>query len=558
MRQSQHAEIYKKAILSSQYSFQGISPSTWSIHGNRYFLDYLRHLGINQVAFALLSASRSRSSDSLWQYHMYHDGKWRLPESSPCNVYSKDDILTHTEQVQKNIGIYRDAILYARQIGMHVELIWPANMAAPGFCATHPELLAVRSEDYLSEGHFLCPSIPESRQHIMDLLREQLNIYPQFDMYSFYPFDPGGCHCSRCTPYGPIYADLAGKEWKVVLESNDKAIPVLDLWHFSPQEIEAIIRTVKWNPILRVGVNASYYRSGRKDYDPHCSGLLDLIAESIKKNIDIEIMLSADVMEGSFPWPASPVTKLDQVIRSLRRAGVRRFALGGVTHYPLVPSYTISLYLFAALVNDPSESIEEIILHYASRTIGRESAPLFLEWCINIEKFWEKIIACNQEYHFGCRWPGVVVDGDLKRIDLGKIQKDVQEACLYSEKALTAMQDISHEAARYFPSSINEYLIGTRVLMLRSQIMIDQIASLQEWNNGNRLQALRHWNASVTNMKTICDLAGDSPLYVDSLKYYNQLEEYLKDFVTVQRRFMAFGPRTHIDMSLHDEWGNAW
>ncbi|MDX9973600.1 MAG: hypothetical protein RBU21_11505, partial [FCB group bacterium] len=55
---------------------------------------------------------------------------------------------------------------------------------------------------------YLCPSVPEARQALLDKADAYFSKTPHFDYVSFTGGDGGGCECDRCDPYGKTFIHL--------------------------------------------------------------------------------------------------------------------------------------------------------------------------------------------------------------------------------------------------------------------------------------------------------------------------------------------------------------
>lgn len=97
----------------------------------------------------------------------------------------------------------------ARELGLRVGRIAIANesfdgQAPPSLRAEH----AVAGSGYDTD---LCPSIPEARRMILDDRRawlEKIRDTTSIDWICLWPYDQGGCNCSRCAPWPATYMSL--------------------------------------------------------------------------------------------------------------------------------------------------------------------------------------------------------------------------------------------------------------------------------------------------------------------------------------------------------------
>jgi hypothetical protein len=67
---------------------------------------------------------------------------------------------------------------------------------------------------------YLCLSIPEARQSILDMWEKNAQAGFTHDIARFYSGDGGGCECERCAPYGKKYIEMCEDIAKIILKYN--------------------------------------------------------------------------------------------------------------------------------------------------------------------------------------------------------------------------------------------------------------------------------------------------------------------------------------------------
>ena len=68
----------------------------------------------------------------------------------------------------------------------------------------HPEWEAKES---IGRPGYVCLSIPEARQAMIDKCEAFFRAFPSLDVVHFYGGDGGGCECDRCDPYGRVFIE---------------------------------------------------------------------------------------------------------------------------------------------------------------------------------------------------------------------------------------------------------------------------------------------------------------------------------------------------------------
>lgn len=92
------------------------------------------------------------------------------------------------------------AFAFFKSWGLDVLIHVPANAGSGP-----PEWQATEA---IGRPGYLCPSIPEARQALLDAAETYWKNTPDYDYVRFVSGDGGGCECDRCRPYGAVYIRL--------------------------------------------------------------------------------------------------------------------------------------------------------------------------------------------------------------------------------------------------------------------------------------------------------------------------------------------------------------
>jgi hypothetical protein len=87
----------------------------------------------------------------------------------------------------------------ARAVGMHTGIFVVANESY------NPSLAALRADftNVLAPwGNELCPSNPAGRKLLLDQFAVEFAHFDHLDFLGIWPYDPGGCSCEKCRPWG--------------------------------------------------------------------------------------------------------------------------------------------------------------------------------------------------------------------------------------------------------------------------------------------------------------------------------------------------------------------
>lgn len=81
----------------------------------------------------------------------------------------------------------------------------------PNMAPTTDFPVAWRASESIGRPNYICPSVPEASQYILDECEKHFKNRPSFDFIQLKGGDGGGCECDRCRPYGNVFIHLSEK-----------------------------------------------------------------------------------------------------------------------------------------------------------------------------------------------------------------------------------------------------------------------------------------------------------------------------------------------------------
>ncbi|MDH7601977.1 MAG: hypothetical protein QHI38_07490 [Armatimonadota bacterium] len=186
-------------VIPSRNQFWG--PNEW-----RRYIDCTCEDGCNLLIFWIAGSFPSRRYPETWSYNLRH------------------------RNIEQNF--YPSIIDYAHEKGLRVVLGFTpyAYDGVASFAATHPELAGRNADGSIHRtrgihdvGMWLCPSHPESRQFMLDYVREMyFEFHPNADGLFIESSDYGHCQCSHCSE------QYFGREWEFVNQISN------EVWNAKP------------------------------------------------------------------------------------------------------------------------------------------------------------------------------------------------------------------------------------------------------------------------------------------------------------------------------------
>lgn len=81
----------------------------------------------------------------------------------------------------------------------------------PNTAPTNDFPVAWQASESIGRLNYICPSVPEAQQYILDECEKRFRNSPSFDFIQLKGGDGGGCECDRCRPYGNVFIHFSEK-----------------------------------------------------------------------------------------------------------------------------------------------------------------------------------------------------------------------------------------------------------------------------------------------------------------------------------------------------------
>lgn len=117
----------------------------------------------------------------------------------------------NTFLLDKDQKTLKENVDFLKSFGLMVCSSYSPNMAPTN---DFPETW--KAAESIGRPNFLCPSVPEAWQFLLDACEKNFKNSPSFDFIQLKGGDGGGCECERCRPYGNVFIHLSEKMAEII------------------------------------------------------------------------------------------------------------------------------------------------------------------------------------------------------------------------------------------------------------------------------------------------------------------------------------------------------
>ena len=107
---------------------------------------------------------------------------------------------------------------------------------------------AWEAKESIGRTGYVCLSVPEGNQYMLDLCDKFFKDKPAFDLVKFWGGDGGGCECDRCKPYGLIFIKTVEKMAAIVHKYHPETKVYFTNQKFQNNDDNAIFKYLQENP----------------------------------------------------------------------------------------------------------------------------------------------------------------------------------------------------------------------------------------------------------------------------------------------------------------------
>ena len=343
-----------------------------------------------------------------------------------------DYALAGANTFEVDVGLAEDSDLYRflKSFDLKTLVHYSPNAGSGG---EPPEWVA---KEGIGRRNYLCPSVPEARQALLEKCDRVFKNTPDFDYVRFHSGDGGGCECERCKPYGKTYIHTCEESSAVIHQyhpnteifcTNEKTDNAGDIaiWEYLREKPRPWLRAFCYG----CGSDGMTWQPGRRQdhrmdlFRYPGFGPFSRYPQEIVHNLPPEQSLvyynelthwwyselgyvrfppapdaRGDVPPrvGSFIYERQPDYYLVQVYhrrtffawpRYYHRVfnDLMRFAIGDVTHSSGHHDH-FNQWMWQRLLWGPHTGVEDVVEEYARTWFGPEAAPLMADAVFQLEQ----------------------------------------------------------------------------------------------------------------------------------------------------------------------------
>jgi len=287
---------------------------------------------------------------------------------------------------------------------------------------SRPNELADFPEEWQAteRGRWVCPSIPEARQALMDRWTKDFAAREDYDVMRMFAGDPGGCRCDKCAPWGAMFVDLCAEMAAIWLEHHPDSVVMIanqDLLNAGDQAIFDYLNEAPRDWLYAIaygpGSNAlsSYFRSELREdlfVYPGAGPVNRYLAETLNQLPRYQkIVHYSDITH----WISAQYEVENPEPNLVRVYGRRTFHTRPNAFYQVFQAIMpfsegdiiysegyhdeFHQYLWNRLLWDPNRSLDDVTLEYGRLHFGEAAADLMRQAMNQLEENLEAPLATN-------------------------------------------------------------------------------------------------------------------------------------------------------------------
>ncbi|MBX3177902.1 MAG: hypothetical protein KF886_11110 [Candidatus Hydrogenedentes bacterium] len=300
---------------------------------------------------------------------------------------------------------------------------------------------AWEAAESIGRGGYVCLSVPEGRQYMLEQCEKQFANSPFFDLVKFKGGDGGGCECDRCDPYGRKFIELVEEMAATIHKHHPETRIFIVNQKFDNADDEAIFAYLREEPRdwlwafgYGPGSDATTWQPGHRQnhrmdlfeypgFGPYTTYPREIIRQippqhqlvyfneithwRYAQHAYIQMYPRADKDGNLPPWWSHEIyeRRPDQFLTMVydRRtfyawpryyhrvfSDLMHYGVGDITHSSGHHDH-FNQWMWMRLLWAPRQTVEQVVESYARAYFGPEAAPYMAEALFQLEENLEEI-----------------------------------------------------------------------------------------------------------------------------------------------------------------------
>jgi hypothetical protein len=507
-------------FIQQCFPLGAFGPRQWSLSEMRRFFRWLKGLGYTDVVFAPVAFFRSESDDHtiLELGARYHSGLSEPPAFEPGFAYDPTDKYLGTREGLQRAAFFRDQAAIARDVGLTPWLVIFLTLGSPEFLENNPELAAVNGSETFWEGCGFCPSRPRALAHLLEFYQRQIEYFDAMQGFMFFPRDPGGCGCRRCTPQGTMITRVCSEYYKMIRHLRPEAPVGFLSWHIKKDEVAELASGLPGDVLVWEAPRIHALDAPINEY-------VDRVREWQKYNRRVEAWLETQ---------ENPTALLPSVYPRRIRSALTQIKDLGITG--LWQTSTQNPYLFplhfwlTPKLWEKPDDYDRLLSEYLAQSYGPQQVKTALNYIDRMERAWEAVQ--NEEHYkagflglFVVTFPFRMLPESLIRCGVpASICEDLNQAVERATEALDAAERWADEIREFHALEANIIVVSAEVFYYRVRMRQAKIPVLQALCAGDADTAGKAWGAVEQACEQMVVAARSAPNTDVLARHWRRLE----------------------------------
>ncbi len=514
--------------IQQSFPFGAFGCRQWSLSEMKRLLRWLKSLGYNRVIFGPWPtyAEEVEGYNVLETGALMNSGLRGAAPLRPGNRYCPGDRYLGTKEGLENAAQLRDAMAYARDIGLGPWISFAGTIGPPQFCEEHPELLsAAPDSNVFLEGLGLCPSKPKALQFLLKYNEEQIRYLDSLEGVAMFLRDAGGCHCAACQPQDQALPKLASTYHTMIKGVSPELQAALISWHIHISEVPTLAAKLPPDMLIFEAPRIHAIDVPQSEF-----------VERVKRWQESGRRVEGWIEVQENPTALLPTVypdRLSNMIGLMKDLGLSGL-WGTATQNPYL--FPLNIWMAMRLWNG-CKPAEALITDYFTESFGKGSVEPGRRYLTEMEKAWD--LAQGESQREAGFLKIFVLSLPRRMLPEKCIQEGVPEAfrsdsgkaVAHARRALEAAEDMADAIREFHALDANTIVAGAEVFYWMVRMRDEKIPVLDALHRGDVEEAARGWKVverAAEEVVAACRNAPNTDVLADHWRRLSLLPERVR------------------------------